>query len=207
MTHADTVAALRRHILEEPDDDGLRLILADALADAGEMAQAEFVRASIAYGRGGDWYAMSRAWDAARAYHVIASRPASVRLEGDDEPTGFNNDCFGFRRGMAEVWAVADVPTFEAQAAEVFARHPIRRVVLRSGVLFCNIVNLGGEVDPLNECAMPAALFRLLDGGFYSPETEMQYERRSYASLALALADQEAACAKYGRILAKLPAL
>lgn len=43
----DTRAALLRRILDDPQDDGVRLVYADALEEAGELERSEFIRVQL----------------------------------------------------------------------------------------------------------------------------------------------------------------
>src|SRR5439155_17246775 len=49
--HMTDLEALRRAILDHPDDDTARLVYADALEDVGESARAAFVRSQVELAR------------------------------------------------------------------------------------------------------------------------------------------------------------
>jgi uncharacterized protein (TIGR02996 family) len=49
---AETLASLHAAILQNPDDDALRLVYADALEDDGDTARAEFIRVQVEIAQG-----------------------------------------------------------------------------------------------------------------------------------------------------------
>jgi uncharacterized protein (TIGR02996 family) len=208
MTITDTVARLRRAILEDPDADDLRLVLADALRDSGDprdYAEGEFVEASMKYANVGAsaWFALagifnSLHWDDRFSLPVLLlTEPRHAVIPNRDELW-----CW---RGLPEVWAVADVPTFEREAKDVFSRYPIRRVVLRCEVVRTLVVcgcralciNIG-----TSRMAIRKRMAKMLSAKVPKDGSDICYD-----SPDLARADFERACVEYGRALAGLPPL
>jgi len=199
MTHTDIIAEIRRTILEEPDLDLHRLALADALLDSDDprdRAEGEFVAASMTYDADrcqGNCEIVGNAWNRV-APQILPHDPRFVVLEVDGRVEVFSRDSLSFRRGLPHTWAVADVPTFEREAKDVFARHPIRRVVLRCKVhtplVMRSRFTAGDTYYPGDVSVW--ALWRLL-----RPRKKTRTQA-DYNSNDIVRADLERACVVYG---------
>src|SRR5438270_2655126 len=111
-------------ILEEPDDDGLRLIYADWLEEHGGEARAEFIRVQIERARLADNDA--RQWD-------LAEREQQLLAEHEANWTAplrpFVRRC-GLRRGFVEEITVkAQLLVYHAQT--IFHLAPVRHLAVR----------------------------------------------------------------------------
>lgn len=221
MNHAQTLAALRRVILEEPDDDLPRYALADALQDsddAAERTEGAFVAASMRLATCGirdceskleeanclecrwcrPWRETIAAWRKFSGQGYLAYGPGYPLWESDARV--FPQTTLAFWRGLPVVWAVADVPTFVREALYVFSRYPIRRVVLRCEVeaIIWDATRCSGGMRRRHDVSR--AVYEMLRG----PKVGNWC---GYASPELARADLEACLVTHGRKLAKLPPL
>jgi hypothetical protein len=128
------------------------------------------------------------------------SEPADILLgPGEVLPTP---SVFGYWRGLPHTWAVADVPTFEHEAKDVFSRHPIDRVVLRCEAFSRNIWlwYRRQEWNTESDDCSDSRIFRLLSGRV---DAEAKNCKR-YRSVGEARADIERCCVIYGREIAGL---
>lgn len=107
------IKALYRAILERPDDDALRGIYADALEENGHQDVAEAIR----FGLGNPNHLEN-----CRISTVLPYWPMP---EGDYDPYP---NCVRRRGLIGEVWL--NEADFLVRAADLFARHPVTRVVL-----------------------------------------------------------------------------
>jgi uncharacterized protein (TIGR02996 family) len=124
VTDSDT---LFRAILENPDDDTLRLIYADAIQEEGDARRAVFIRCQVEFAHLPDY-------DPAR---LRAQYFEKEKLSGSwllDYlpllPDGLSWAAEPFRRGFPAALQVNRVPTFVAEADDLFARAPIEAVEL-----------------------------------------------------------------------------
>lgn len=119
--------ALYRAILENPDDDTLRLIYADALEEEGKSRRAAFIRTEIALARVPDY---DPAWIRARCVE------REERAEGwpiDELPPQFPGLRWSrepFRRGFPGAVEAEDPGAFVAHADELFAAAPVESLDL-----------------------------------------------------------------------------
>lgn len=205
MTTAGEVEQILRNILEEPRDDGLRLIYADALADAGREGEAEFVRVSMRLAKG--WAEKAEKaekcswggtcgcdWHEARRDIGGVTPPGVQHVIDVPDPEAWLASGLYWWRGLAEVWAVPDVVAFHNVASDVFTRHPIRRVVLR-----CEV----GRHIPAT--SVPIGVLEILSSD-RDPASRIRHGV-TYESANLARADLESCLARHGRRLAGLPPL
>jgi uncharacterized protein (TIGR02996 family) len=129
--------ALLQAILDEPDDDGLRLIYADWLHDHGDPDRAEFIRLEIAMApRLIRKNVAPNEWDdpeyhrLARRRDELVERHAGAWFAGLDELTR----AFTTRRGFVDHVNVT-ARTFAERADELFALAPLvsRMYLVRLG--------------------------------------------------------------------------
>jgi uncharacterized protein (TIGR02996 family) len=221
MTAAD-IDGLMLAVREDPDDDGLRHILGDLLEDSDRHTEASLVRGMMRFAKMPKCDSLGKprnAWcrcDYCRTYDECCGLATSIGY-GFDKPVAsgvlpwfdwseWSIDMLGIWRGLPEVWAVKDVPTFESQAKEVFGLHPIRRVVLR-------------DHTPRESGSMPRRFYAIpsftglrerpewLRDAVYSKFTRRVITIRVFYSSADAVNATSTACVNRGRHLAKLPPL
>ncbi|MBI1917087.1 MAG: TIGR02996 domain-containing protein [Planctomycetes bacterium] len=143
MTRED---AFLEAIIEEPDDDGLRLIYADWLEEHGGEARAEFIRVQIERARLPDTDA--RQWD-------LAERERELLAEHEANWTAalrpFVRRC-GFRRGFVEEITVNAQPlVYHAQT--IFRLAPVRHLAVRGVMSFASQPDAAARTEPLLEFA------------------------------------------------------
>ncbi len=112
-------------IIEEPDDDGLRLIYADWLEERGDP-RGEFIRLEVELARGVE--------DEARRFAMTARRDALEQQFADAwlGSLGPNLHRGQFRRGLLEDVCIGG-ETFLEEAQVLFDRHPVRDLFLILG--------------------------------------------------------------------------
>jgi uncharacterized protein (TIGR02996 family) len=117
---------LYRAVLENPEDDTLRLVYADALEESGDPRRAAFVREQVELSRVPEYDAL---WVRARA---PGRRPAlDPRWIAElDLPEGIHWARDPFRRGLPGAVQAPDGAAFAARAEELFARYPIEALEL-----------------------------------------------------------------------------
>lgn len=129
-----TLDGLLPAVLRDPADDAARLIVADALEEAGQAERAEFIRVEIAMARFGVANALTagelntpgnRAHALARRRHELLNRNLGPWTRAADCATARGR----FRRGFIEV---ISLPTadFLRRARALFGAHPITDVEL-----------------------------------------------------------------------------
>jgi uncharacterized protein (TIGR02996 family) len=118
---------LHRAVLDNPEDDTLRLVYADALEESGDPRQAAFVREQVELSRVPEYDPL---WVRARA---PGRRPAfdpswitELKL-----PDGIEWARDPFRRGLPGAIRAEDGSVFAARADEFFARYPIEALELK----------------------------------------------------------------------------
>ncbi len=218
MTDIDRLAGA---IMIDPDDDLARLAYADANEEAGAVAEATFVRACMALAGCGlkrcvenppagrstclecEW---CLAWRASvRSSRLTAANFTPCQLLPYPELELFPGNELGYWRGFAEVWAVADVPTFERQAAVAFAHHPITRVALgceTSPSIHLRTILEDYDRDDVHDPLLFDALKEAtVDKGTVGPSYI------HFGDADLARDTLERACVAYGRGLVGLPRL
>jgi uncharacterized protein (TIGR02996 family) len=115
---------LYRAVLDNPDDDTLRLVYADALEESGDPRRGAFVREQVALSRVPEYDPL---WVRVRA-HGRTFDP--LWTEGLDLPDGIDWAPVPFRRGLPGAIHAADAAAFVAHADELFARYPIEALEL-----------------------------------------------------------------------------
>ncbi|MDY3551826.1 TIGR02996 domain-containing protein [Gemmata sp. JC717] len=126
MNDRDT---LYRAVLENPDDDTLRLVYADALEEGGDSRRAAFVRAHVELARVPEYEP-----EAVQAkYHNQKKKADGGRwiTELPPLPEGLSWARDPFRRGLPGAIQSRDGATFVAHADDLFARYPIESLELR----------------------------------------------------------------------------
>jgi uncharacterized protein (TIGR02996 family) len=145
MTDRD---ALYRAIIEEPADDTLRLVYADALEEAGDAARAAFVREQVELARLPDYDP-----------RAIQLRSREAAAWPDEEwmppelPDGISWARDPFRRGLLGAIEAIDGSVLVAHADELFTRFPIESLDVR-------VVRMS-EVRELAECPWLARIASL----------------------------------------------
>jgi len=123
----NTGDALLQAIVEDPDDDSLRLIYADWLADHGEADRAEFIRLELAMAPlMPDFDEAPEEWDSPE-YHRLSTRAEKLGSEHDAEWFGPLNrlvEHFNTWRGFVH-YADMTARRFADKAAEIFAAAPL----------------------------------------------------------------------------------
>jgi uncharacterized protein (TIGR02996 family) len=142
--------ALFRAILENPDDDTLRLIYADALDEESDARRAAFVRAQVQFAKLPE-YDPARV----RARHHDPDRHLVAEWVGalPDLPAGLRWDREPFRRGFPGAIQADDAAAFVRGADEVFARFPVESLEL-------SVVRLA-EAREFAQCLWLSRLARL----------------------------------------------
>ncbi|MDY3560197.1 TIGR02996 domain-containing protein [Gemmata sp. JC673] len=126
MNDRDT---LYRAVLENPDDDTLRLVYADALEEGGDSRRAAFVRAHVELARVPEYEP-----EAVQAkYHNQKKKADGGRwiTELPPLPEGLSWARDPFRRGLPGAIQSRDGATFVAHADDLFAQYPIESLELR----------------------------------------------------------------------------
>ncbi|MCS6866374.1 MAG: TIGR02996 domain-containing protein [Gemmataceae bacterium] len=138
----DNVEQLYRAILENPAEDILRLIYADALEEAGASERAAFIRTQVMLQRYPEYDPV-----ALRIRYTHASAQPDPAWLGDWElPEGVNWATEPYRRGLPGAIEVRDGATFLRHAADVLARYPIESLEFR-------VVRVG-EARALADCPL-----------------------------------------------------
>jgi uncharacterized protein (TIGR02996 family) len=140
-----------RDIIERPDDDTPRLVYADWLQDHGETARAEFIRLQCGLARfvrsparqgdrSGTWEPPAGglpASDLSSEYREVFLAPLyqlGLTARVETSSYSYSGVDFVFRRGFVEEAVVFGDPAvrrFAREAAEVFARTPLRQLRVR----------------------------------------------------------------------------
>lgn len=210
--------ALLRDVLEHPDEDAVRLIYADWLADQGDMDRAEFVREQIANAR--QYTATKHVPATGNPELAIVERmPDFLRLPGESiDNFGWNGTGatrIEYDSGAEAEWSRGFVHRVELPLAEfvrdgvaaaIFSAHPVQEVRLTDRVCCPLYVTVYSWVTSRDEPAedefeVPEALWNLLTGWIALGCN------KCYSSPAEADADLSAACVKYGRRVAGLEAV
>ncbi|HEY1191631.1 MAG TPA: TIGR02996 domain-containing protein [Gemmata sp.] len=120
--------ALYRAVLNNPDDDTLRLVYADALEESGDPRRAAFVRAHVELSRVPEY-----APEAVQArYHNQKQKADGGRwiTQLPPLPEGLAWARDPFRRGLPAAVQARDGAAFANHAEELFARYPIEALEL-----------------------------------------------------------------------------
>jgi uncharacterized protein (TIGR02996 family) len=123
MTDRD---ALYRAIIENPADDTLRLVYADALEEAGDAAHAAFVREQVELSRLSEYDPRA----IQLRYRENADRPTADWLP-PELPEGISWARDPFRRGLPGAVEAIDGSALAAHADELFMRFPIESLEIR----------------------------------------------------------------------------
>nr|WP_171470891.1 TIGR02996 domain-containing protein [Frigoriglobus tundricola] len=123
MTDRD---ALYRAILDNPEDDTLRLVYADALEESGDPQRADFIRTQVELSHLPEYDPL---WVRARCQgHGRTYNPSwTAEL---DLPHGIDWAQAPFRRGLPGAVQVSDGAAFVPHADELFSRYPIESLEL-----------------------------------------------------------------------------
>jgi uncharacterized protein (TIGR02996 family) len=124
MTDRD---ALYRAIIENPADDTLRLVYADALEEDGESRHAAFIRAHIELTRLPEYDPLAIHIQ----HHGQDARPDPHWVLEFELPEGIHWARAPFRRGLPGAIEADDGAAFVANSGELFARFPIESLDLR----------------------------------------------------------------------------
>jgi uncharacterized protein (TIGR02996 family) len=168
--------ALYRAVLENPDDDTLRLVYADALEEEGNAPRAAFVRTQVQLARLPEYDPVS-----VRARHHERDRAFGARwmLELFELPDGLDWAREPFRRGFPANIQARDAAAFVTHADELFAEYPVESVELRVAQLagvraFAEVHWLSRLVRLSVEEGLSAqAARRLLDSPYYERLREL----------------------------------
>ncbi|AWM36601.1 Leucine Rich repeats (2 copies) [Gemmata obscuriglobus] len=174
MNDRDT---LYRAVLENPDDDTLRLVYADALEEGGDSRRAAFVRAHVELARVPEYEP-----EAVQAkYHNQKKKADGGRwiTELPPLPEGLSWARDPFRRGLPGAIQSRDGATFVAHADDLFAQYPIESLELK-GARVADMAELAacgwlGRLRSLSlvEGAGGPTLRRLLDSNHFDRLTEL----------------------------------
>jgi len=123
MTDCD---ALYRAILDNPADDTLRLVYADAIEEAGDPRRAAFIRTHVELSRLPDYDSLA----VQARYHGNGSRPDPQWIFESELPQGIEWVTTPFRRGLLGAIKSDDGALFVAHAEELFTRYPIESLDL-----------------------------------------------------------------------------
>jgi uncharacterized protein (TIGR02996 family) len=166
--------ALRRAILDQPDDDTLRLIYADWLDENGQADRAAFVRAQV-------WAVQAEPYSPdARKHEATAARLRKAHLSEWTRSLGQWATEAQFARGFIEHVQV-NAPSFPRNATHLFAAEPIRSVQV---VRFASAYIDPGEatLDPFFQVPQLGRVtrlsftgVRLSEGGDFDPLVECPY--------------------------------
>lgn len=220
MTATD-LARLHRGILEDPADDALRLIYADALEDDGQTERAGFVRDQVM------WLDGSNDIDYLDA-HLERWCPWFARHEEKGFCRWFGGPACGAERGLKAVHARGEITkwsrgficsvtlplaAFMENAEALFRAHPITSVTLSDRVPHLFLRH--GESPPFGwlisahyerRDTVPKRLYRCLPGGEKVSKKNLLPATR-YVSRGEWDAALSAACVRLGRRLAGLPTM
>ncbi len=117
--------ALYRAILDDPDNDTLRLIYADSLEEESDARRAAFVRAQVTLARQPDYEPES-----IRLRFSEVSRADPDWLNEFPLPDGIEWSREPFRRGLPAAIVATDATTFLSHAKELLTRFPIESLDL-----------------------------------------------------------------------------
>lgn len=169
--------ALYRAVLDNPDDDTLRLVYADALEESGDPRRAAFVRAHVELSRSPEYEP-----EAIQArYHNQKKKADGGRwiAQLPPLPEGLSWARDPFRRGLPGAVQAKYGATFVAHAEELFARYPIEaleltgaRVADMAELAACHWLNRLRSLS-LSEGAGGATVRRLLDSEHFERLTEL----------------------------------
>ena len=127
MTDRDS---LYRAVLDNPDDDTLRLVYADAIEESGDARRAAFVRTRVELSHVPEYDPF-----AIRArYHDRKKQAEGVRWIGElpPLPDGISWARDPFRRGLPGAIQARDGAAFVAHADDLFALYPIESLELKA---------------------------------------------------------------------------
>ncbi|HYH69074.1 MAG TPA: TIGR02996 domain-containing protein, partial [Urbifossiella sp.] len=128
----DDHAALIAAVVDRPDDDTPRLVLADFLDDHGDPDRAAFVRAQVELARTPEWEPFAVECRHRRPEWSDAGGPFRAALPAFPEGWSVGWAEPPFRRGLGwRVW-LASVLTWEEVAPELFRAAPVGAVHLRA---------------------------------------------------------------------------
>jgi uncharacterized protein (TIGR02996 family) len=131
--------ALLRAVLDDPEDDGIRLIYADWLEEHGRAERAEFIRAQVEDARLPRAEAVRRRTLRDRQAALVADHAAAWTA---DMPSLVQD--YVFRRGFVgqvRMSCPADALVFLEQFQALLALHPVSCLGLTSGVIDVNDVD------------------------------------------------------------------
>jgi uncharacterized protein (TIGR02996 family) len=123
--------ALYRAVLEDPDDDTLRLVYADALEEEGDGRRAAFVRAQVELARTPEYDPAAVRARAARH----CNPDVDWVLDLPDLPDGLAWPREPFRRGFPAALQARNAAAFVRHADDLFARYPIESLELSAARL------------------------------------------------------------------------
>lgn len=125
MTDRD---ALYRAVLDNPDDDTLRLVYADAVEESGDPRRAAFVRTRVELGRVAEYDPFA----VKAKYHDQKKKVDGARwiTELPPLPDGISWARDPFRRGLPGAIQARDGAAFVAHADTLFAQYPIESLEL-----------------------------------------------------------------------------
>lgn len=222
---ADPFAPFLRAVLEMPDDDLPRLVAADWLDEHGDEARAEFIRAQVRLGtlpecrrctsEGVVAVLQGGFCSLCRLTHTLRRRERELL----QSPCG--NSCWHspiphggwgkweYSRGFVASLTLTCIDLLK-HAAAIFGAAPVESVVLagqipeqhtRHGESNYSWYSIGFGF-PTDRATIPESLLDLLRGG----RPGLSSSRVAYPTEAEALADLSAACIRFGRHAADLPA-
>jgi uncharacterized protein (TIGR02996 family) len=137
--------AFLKQVLEQPDDEVVRLAYADWLMERGDpesAARGEFIQVQCALARRADPGGKPDEWvDSARLPRLKAREQALLAAYGDKwaRPVYDHASACAFRRGFVED-VTLDPATFARDAGKLFTLAPIRRVRFTGGAVSAELV-------------------------------------------------------------------
>lgn len=228
------LARLRRGILEDPADDALRLILADALDEAGDDDRAEFIRVQVLKATrpcGAFMYSCYENYSCYKNGRVCRCDAAANRREaelllahdcwdrlplpsyaGYDEVVPKHDPSRMFHRGFVDSVSLP-LADFMQHAKALFDTHPLTTVILTDRELTEQASTgragwwAGETADGLkwpDNCDIPLAVFRFIPDAAKSMAQTWGWAWFTPGEEGAALSR---ALVAYGRDLAKLPPL
>lgn len=158
--------ALLRGIIAQPDDDALRLILADYLQEQGDDDRADFIRDQVELARTPEWEPFAVRW----------SRRSEAERAGDRWRSSLPwheswSPRFPFRRGLGYAVRMSHVQHLLDAGAELFESAPLGELHLP-----------GGSMDEYRELARQPWLPRVRSARFWTLTTPTEPVRALAAS-------------------------